>query len=362
MEDTPKKENADNTQANHANQSQQPTTQKSSHAILNLSIMEHRERLAAARPMLNPANVPFLDVLVPVQDDVKIPVRTYVPKGQKGALPTIFYIPGTAFIAAEIKFTHVICSHLCEMSKCQVIVINHRLAPENQFPKGYQDAYDVFKFFIQEMPDRYLIDKNRIAIAGYSSGGNFAATMALQARKEGIAVAQQVLISPIVDLSRSLKGFEEYERQDKAISEEFINFFLKLYVPENKNLKDPVLSPFWAKAEEVKNLPQTAIILARYDRFRSDAEYYYMKLLDAGVKAERFEAEAEDHSYLWYKLEVVEKVAEIVVTAFKPETINHIKMAKHRIADIVPRLETNRKNEHKKEEDIPKLALPKSKL
>ena len=323
------------------------TTQPESRSILNLSIVEHRDRLAAAKPMLNAADVPFFDMLLPVEDNVKIPVRIYIPKGKKGLFKTIFYIPGTAFIASEIKFTHVICSHLCEKSQCQVIIINHRLAPENQFPKGYQDAYNVFKYFMQQMPENYLIEKDHVAIVGYSSGGNFAATMALQARKEGIHVTQQVLVSPIVDLSRSLQGFENYERQDKAISEEFINFFLKLYVPEKTDLKDPLLSPFWAKKEEVRTLPRTAIIFAEYDRFRSDAEYYYTKLKGENVPVERFVADAENHAYLWYKLEVVDKIAEIVVTAFEPESIRSLS-PKHRIVDLVPVVS---KNHPKKDDD-----------
>jgi len=35
------------------------TTQPESRSILNLSIVEHRDRLAAAKPMLNAADVPF---------------------------------------------------------------------------------------------------------------------------------------------------------------------------------------------------------------------------------------------------------------------------------------------------------------
>ncbi len=44
----------------------------------------------------------------------------------------------------------------------------------------------IFKFFVQDMPDYYLINKEQIAIAGYSSGGNFAALMAIEAAKKVI--------------------------------------------------------------------------------------------------------------------------------------------------------------------------------
>ncbi len=340
----------------NANKTNQAVAQ-AKRSIFDPSIIEHRERLTAAKPLLNSANVPFIDMLIPLDNNVKIPIRMYIPRNQNGALPTLFYIPGTAFIASEIKFTRVICSHIAERAHCQVIVINHRLAPENQFPQGYLEAYNVFKFFIKEAPEKFLIDKNRIAIAGYSSGGNFAALMTMQAKNEGISIARQILISPIVDLSRSLTGYKEYEKQDQAISEEFVNFFLNLYIPEEMNPKDPHISPFWEKPQALKGLPKTDIVLAKYDRFRSDAENYYTKLKLAGVDVEKFVAHAEDHSYLWYKLEVIEKIAERLDTAFKPETIHHLS-TRHTISYIQPRIKPKQTDTNQEK----KTNIPRSKL
>lgn len=311
--------------------------------IFDPSIIEHRERLAAAKPLLEAADVPFLDMVVPTHHSatdavgIKIPVRIYLPKNQRGVVPTLFYVPGTAFIAHEVKFTRVICSHIAEKARCQVIVINHRLAPENPFPQGFLDVYAVFKFFMREMPERYLIHTDKVAIAGYSSGGNFAALMAIKAAEEGISIVRQILISPLVDLSRSLSGFEEYERQDTVISETFVNFFLNLYIPEAMNPKDPRLSPFWQKTSACKKSPPTDIILAEYDRFRSDAEYYAAKLENAGVPTEKFLACGENHSYLWYKLEVMEKIAERLKLSFQPKTIPQ-NPSLHTISYIKPRL------------------------
>ena len=315
-----------------------PTTPPKKRCIFDPSIIEHRERLAAAKPLIEPADVPFFDIIVPIHHDIKIPVRIYLPKHHQGIMPTLFYIPGTAFIAHEVKFTRVICSHIAEKAKCQVIVINHRLAPENPFPDGFLDTYTVFKFFVQKMPEHYLIHQGQIAIAGYSSGGNFAALMAIQAAKENIQIARQILISPLVDLSRSLKGFEVYENQDKTISEEFVNFFLNLYIPEQMDARDPRLSPFWEKSNACKKLPKTDIILAQYDRFRSDAEHYAAKLEAAGVISEKLIAPDEDHSYLWYKLEVIEKIAERLTLAFRPEMIPRSISSHHTISYIKPRL------------------------
>ncbi len=54
--------------------------------------------------------------------------------------------------------------------------------------------------------------------------------------------------------------------------------------------------------------------------FESDAEYYATNLKCAGVETEKLVANGEDHSYLWYKLEVIEKKLSDLTVAIQPET------------------------------------------
>lgn len=327
--------------------------------FFGLSIVEHRDRLASAQPRLLPADVNVTDILVPLHNNVKIPARIFRPKKIKKVFPTVFYVPGTAFIASEIKFTKVICSHIAEKAKCQVIVINHSLAPENQFPKGLLDAYKIFEYFVKHVSEEYLIDKNHLVIAGYSSGGNFATLMAMKAKENGINIVKQILVSPIVDLSRSLYGFEEYENQDKAISEEFISFFLDLYIPKNINPRNPHMSPIWEKDQKLQKLPKTDIILGKFDRFRSDSEGYYLRLQLCGVRVEKIVIEDADHSFLWHNLETIEEVAERIKIVFKPEAIYHLS-PKLTFSHITQRLGPKQTSEG--DEEIVDANIPRSSL
>ena len=89
-------------------------------------------------------------------------------------------------------------------------------------------------------------------VAGYSSGGNFAALIAIHAIKDGIPLAKQILISPIVDLSRVLPGFKNYEDRDTDISEEFVQWVISLYLPPDEDRRNPQVSPFWKSGKEIK--------------------------------------------------------------------------------------------------------------
>jgi len=309
--------------------------------IFDVSIINHRERVARVEPLNKPADVHFFDIAVPIPGGIRIPTRVYLPPEETAPVATLFYIPGTAFVARDSKFTQVVCSHICQRARCQVIVINHRLAPENPSPTSYLDSYEVFKFFVGNKPvaDHFSVDRNRIALGGYSSGGNIAALMAIQAKQDHIPVRLQVLISPIVDLSRRLTKFSQWEEQDTDISEEFVNWFLDLYFStENMNPEDPHVSPIWRSKNELKGLPPTTIVVAEYDRFRSDAEAYYEKLTEAGVFTNRIFLDKENHSYLWHKLAIVEKIADdILRPAFHGQPIYSI-ATKHRLSFILPNI------------------------
>lgn len=275
------------------------------------SVILHREKIAAYVPLFKPAEVPYSEALIAIDGGkINIPVGVYTPLNTQAPYPTLFYIPGTAYVAQETKFTHLICSHICLRAKYQIVAIKHRLAPEYTARDAFQDCYQVMKTALKSPHYKVGIDHSKVAVSGYSSGGNIAALIALQARKENIPIIAQILFSPLVELGRRLKTHMHFEQKDSDISEEFVHWFLSLAFPSGTNTRDPLVSPFWAEIEDLKQLPTTAIVWAENDRFRSDAEAYYKKIYDVGVYAKNFMVHGDNHAYLWRNLEVIERVAE----------------------------------------------------
>ncbi len=290
--------------------------------IFDPSIMIHRERVAAAEPIAKAASVPFTDALIAIPGNIRIPVRFYTPPDTEPPYPTFIYIPGTAYVAHESKFTHLACSHISIRAKCQIVVINHRLAPENTLSDAFQDVYQVMKSILKSPLYKSAIDHSRVAVGGYSSGGNLAALAVIQAIKEGIPIAGQILLSPLVELGRRLKDHKSFEEEDTDITEEFVNWFLSLAIPPDTNTKNSSISPFWTQKNDLKPLPPTAIVWAEKDRFRSDAEAYYKKMEEAGVRAKNLVIKGETHAYMWRNLEIIEKIADdILVPFFSAKTI-----------------------------------------
>lgn len=280
--------------------------------LFNRDISIHRRLVQEARPKGKPADVKQVRERVQL-GRLRLEATRYLPNGKKKAHPTLFYIPGTAFIAYGTQFTEFICSHICKTSGYQVIELHHRLAPEHQFPKGINDAYRLMKYFLKRT-EQYQIDEQNVAIAGYSTGANFAASLTIQAHRENLPLHRQILISPLVDFSNSLqrikkyKTYKKFNMQDSDIGKDFVRWFENLYLPPGIDKRDPRISPFWHQNLKPK-MPVTDIIVAEFDRYRMDAEAYYDKLKQHGVDVRLFIIDKENHTYFWRKSAMAHFVA-----------------------------------------------------
>ena len=196
------------------------------------SLAAHRQHLEGYEPRSHGIRVPVQEMMIMNRQQVPLPIKMFTPTHRylPAPFPTIFYIPGTAFIGESQKFSDMICSHLAASSGCQVIKLSHRLAPEAVFPQGIDDCFDLLSYVLKNCRQSLQIDTQKVCLMGYSSGGNFAASIALQAAQAGLPLQYQVLISPSLDLSRQHRAFKQFEDQDTRISDEFVDWFLDLYI------------------------------------------------------------------------------------------------------------------------------------
>lgn len=225
---------------------------------------------------------------------------------QSPPYPTLLHIRGTGFNATARYYAYITCSHIAEKSGCQVIDLDHHLAPEYPFPRPFNDVYAAYKSIILHA-NFMQIDINKIAISGYSSGGNLAALMTIQATKEKLPIALQILISPILDLSRSLKKYVKFENKD-SFPDPLADWFIELYLQNKFHLhSSPEISPFWSHC--LISLPPTYFLFGEHDRFRSDSEVFYDKLNQFGLWTHKSIFKKENHSVFWRNMSVIEVIS-----------------------------------------------------
>jgi len=279
---------------------------------VNRSVQLHRHLLGLVKQRYQPAvDIKYTDILLDLPSEIGIPLRIYQPLHYDGLLPTIFYIPGTGFIAHELEITHSICSQMVRQTGCQLIHIQHRLAPENRYPAAVNDVYEVFRT-MQQRQAEFQIDTDKIFIIGYSSGGNLAELLAIKAAQAKLPILHEILISPLLDLSREQLAYQLDESKDSKVSEALISWMIELYLPASVNKKDPEVSPMYQSLETLQGLPSVDVVYGEYDRCRSDSEAYVDKLQSAGRNVKPCVIAKGDHGLIWDNLEITKLIAQQV--------------------------------------------------
>ncbi len=124
-------------------------------------------------------------------------VRLYRPKGD-GPFPLTLFIHGGGFCIGDVDTTDGLCLFLAEEAGSLVVSVEYQRAPEAPFPAGLDDCWAVLQW-LAKRGGEIGGDPSRIAVAGNSSGGNFAAVLAQRAIREGLSLRHQLLLFPVTD-------------------------------------------------------------------------------------------------------------------------------------------------------------------
>lgn len=134
-----------------------------------------------------------------------IPIRIVWPvEGQP--IATLVFFHGGGWVLGDIDSHWGHAVRLANNTQSVVVSVDYRLAPEDPFPKGVDDAFAATQWANTRRSELGGAGKP-LAVAGDSAGGNFAAVVAVLCRDAGIALKAQLLIYPAVLLAG--KGLPE---------------------------------------------------------------------------------------------------------------------------------------------------------
>lgn len=125
---------------------------------------------------------PALDIsefLIKARDNYEIRLRSYTRKNATN-VPLFLYMHGGGFVTGSLETDDKSCRAIALAVDVCVLSVEYRLAPEHQFPVGFEDCWDVLKWCVtSEAQEKLSLDlKKGFLVGGTSAGANFTAGLA----------------------------------------------------------------------------------------------------------------------------------------------------------------------------------------
>jgi acetyl esterase/lipase len=256
--------------------------------------------LAAARAAIPPP--PVADVKDITVKGAAGPLAARVYRNGQDKSPTVVFFHGGGWVAGDLE-THDRQARLLVIETGAVVVsVDYRRPPETRFPGAFEDAFASVRDIVKRI-DQFGGDSNRVGLAGDSAGGNLAAAVAIACRDEGIALAGQLLVYPVIDAAGNYADPKENARYPSRsenaegyfLSRAVMEWFAGHYLGDDKHGTDWRVSPL--RARSLAGLAPAIVTTAWFDPLRDEGKAYADALKAAGVATKYHDGPGLIHGY-----------------------------------------------------------------
>ena len=227
----------------------------------------------------------------------EVPVRIYTPV-EATSFGLLVYFHGGAFFSGSLDTHDHVARALAKESGYKVVSVGYQLAPEAAFPTALDECYGVVRW-AAENGGALQWDGEHLAVAGDSSGANFAAAVTAMAHDDGFdRITHQVLFYPSVDLDFDTDRYASLRENAEGYGLETAGLapWNSFYLESGADPADSLVSPI--KREDLGGLPPALIITAEFDPLRDEGELYGRRLADAGVAASVSRYDGANHGFV----------------------------------------------------------------
>ncbi|NRF72057.1 alpha/beta hydrolase fold domain-containing protein [Aquincola sp. S2] len=247
--------------------------------------------IASGRPLLGagPASVAARELSIPTRGG-SVPARLLLPS----AVPegVVVYLHGGGWVIGALDDFDALARHLADRSRCAVLLLDYRLAPEHPFPAGLHDVEDALRFVAGGGLDRIagLGASLPLVVAGDSAGGNLA-TVAAAALRHDVDITLQLLVYPATDSAMAWPSYTRFGDYPFLTSAD-MRWFYRHYAPESA-WADPRISPI--NATDLAGVAPAWVAVAEHDVLHDEGVAYARRLQSAGVPVELHRYEGVTH-------------------------------------------------------------------
>jgi acetyl esterase len=262
-----------------------------------LTPAEARQAYAASRNLLQ---TPPEDVAESRDSEVPgslgpIAIRLYRPTGTAASdvLPVLVYYHGGGWLLGDLESHDTICRRFANASRCRVISVDYRMAPEHAFPAAVDDCLAATKYVFDNAA-ALGVDTSKVAVGGDSAGGNLAAVMALMARDGTLPpLAFQLLIYPSTDMMMTTVSSTTIG-PGVPLTSATMKWFIDYYAKGHET--DWRASP--ARAVSLTGTAPALVLTCTHDPLRDEGIDYARRLEREGVRVVHLHYADQIHGFL----------------------------------------------------------------
>ncbi len=134
---------------------------------------------------------------------------------------------------------------LANRSRCIVVSVEYRLAPEHPYPAANEDCWAALEW-VSKHAAELGADARRLAVAGESAGGLLAAWVAQRSAKRGLSLRLQLLLNPNLDATVSMRSWTELGTGEFILAKPWMEERFQAYLQKGVDPRSPEVSPLFA--------------------------------------------------------------------------------------------------------------------
>ncbi len=190
----------------------------------------------------------------------------------------LLYLHGGAYVQGSVKSSRALAARLAKASRTATLSLGYRLAPENPFPAGLDDAFAVYCELLTAYPGQ------PIALVGDSAGGGLCLALAMRLRDAGVrAPAGMALLSPWTDLTLRNPTHASKAAVDPFFVDRSLLDTAAAAYAASHDRQHPSISPQFARLHD---LPSTLIHVGDLEALLDDALILARRMTEHGTSVE----------------------------------------------------------------------------
>jgi len=220
-----------------------------------------------------------------------IPARLYVSDREQ-VQGLLVYVHGGGWVCGSLDDFDLLTRALAVRTRCAVLAIDYRLAPEHRFPCGLNDVEDALEWAGRERLQRFG-RAVPLVVAGDSAGANLA-LVALANLRGRVDAALQCLFYPVADSDFERPSYLRHG-EGLPLTRQDMLWFLEHYV-DASHWEDPRIAPL--RNGNLAGCPPTWIAVAEYDVLHDEGVALARELERCGVPVDLREVRGLAHGFV----------------------------------------------------------------